>query len=86
MATTELFSVGKRSGSPHPCNLPGITRCQRVMATYPLGPPSLSCSPQFLEKARPGMFGLVMISILVLITVVPPFAVMAVAKAKARRR
>ena len=28
------------------------------------------------------MFGLVMISILVLITVVPPFAVMAVAKAK----
>lgn len=32
------------------------------------------------------MFGLVMISILVLITVVPPFAVMAVAKAKARRR
>jgi cytochrome c oxidase assembly factor CtaG len=32
------------------------------------------------------MFGLVMISILVLITVAPPFAVMAVAKAKSRRR
>jgi hypothetical protein len=38
------------------------------------------------KKVRRIMFGLVMVFVLALITVVPPFAVMAVARDKNRRR
>jgi hypothetical protein len=48
-ATLRVVSTGK-DRPPHPCNLLGITPCQRVMATRPLGATSLSRSPQFLRK------------------------------------
>jgi len=50
------------------------------------GRPFLSCSTLNPKKVRNIMFGLVMVFVLVLITVAPPFAVMAKAKAKSRRR
>jgi hypothetical protein len=44
------------------------------------------CPVPSLKKGRQIMFGLVMVLALVLITVAPPFAVIAKAKAKSRRK
>jgi len=46
--------------------------------------PSLPCPT--LKESEADMFGLVMVLTLVLMTVASPFAVMAVAKAKSRRK
>ena len=70
---------------PPTCNLPGITGCKRVMAIAPSArhPCPVPLNP---KKARQIMFGFVMVLMLVLMTVAPPFAVVARAKAKSSRR
>jgi hypothetical protein len=48
--------------------------------------PSLPCSTLNPKKAREKMFGAVMVLALVLITIASPFAVIAQAKEKSRRK
>jgi len=64
----------------------GYHRLQTGYGYRPLRAPSLFCSTLNPKKARQIMFGFVMVLTLVLMTVAPPFAVVARAKAKSSRR
>jgi hypothetical protein len=70
----------------HACNLSVITPLPRCYGECLSRGPFFWCSHAESEKVRLSMFGFVMVLALVLVTVAPPFAVVARSKAKSRRR